>query len=108
MKLSTFRPSSLLLLALAFTLGTHTAKAQVFKKCDPNPLPLQLAETENSPRVIDFKCDNGGCPKTPANVLQNRVKNNYCAPTDRIVRVTNETFAALQAAVEGLPGIVPR
>ncbi|HEY0375355.1 MAG TPA: hypothetical protein VGC87_00180 [Pyrinomonadaceae bacterium] len=108
MKLSTFRPSSLLLLAAAFALATLAAEAQVFKKCDPNPLPLQLGGFDNSPRTIDFKCDNGGCPKTRANVIQNKVKNNFCAPTDRIVPVTDETFAALQAAVEGVPGIIPR
>jgi hypothetical protein len=108
MKLSTFRPSSLLLFALAFALSALAAEAQVFKKCDPNPLPLQLRGFDNNPRTIDFKCDNGGCPKTRENVIQNKVKNNFCAPTDRIVPVTNETFASLQAAVEQVPGIVPR
>lgn len=102
-----------LLLFLALHLlaapGFFTANGQLkFRKCDPQPLPLQLAQFESEPQQIDSLCGNKGCFKSAANNRQNEAKNNFCAPTTNIVSVTRETLKALQDAVNNIASIKPR
>jgi hypothetical protein len=96
-------------LNLVIVPNIFTVQGQLkFKKCDPQPLPLQLAEFDNQPQQIDSLCGNKGCFKGAANNKQNEAKNNFCAPTTNIIPVTRETFKALQNAVNKIPTIKPR
>ena len=72
-------------LNLLIAPSIFTARGQLkFKKCDPKPLPLQLAELDNQPQQIDSLCGNKGCFKSNPNNKQNEAKNNFCAPTANI------------------------
>lgn len=98
-------------LAISFMLAPNlfNARGQLkFTKCDPQSLPLQLAEFNNQPQQIDSLCGNEGCFKSEANNKQNQAKNNFCAPTTNIIPVTRATFKALQDAVNQIPSIRPR
>ena len=98
-----------LALSLVIAPNIFTVHGQLkFKKCDPKPLPLQLAEFDNQPQQIDSLCGNKGCFKSEANNKQNAAKNNFCAPTTNIIPVTRDTFKALQNAVNKMPSIKPR
>jgi hypothetical protein len=87
---------------------TASGQQLKFKKCDPKPLPLQLAGLDDKPQDIDFRCGNKGCHKNNANDKQNEAKNNFCAPIDNVVPVTRETLKALQNVVNRMPGIPKR
>jgi hypothetical protein len=98
-----------LALNLVIAPNLFNARGQLkFKKCDPDPLPLQLAGFDNQPQQIDSLCGNEGCFKSAANNKQNEAKNNFCAPTANIIPVTRETFKALQDAVNNMSSIKPR
>ncbi len=92
-------------LALVLLLAaTGSAQSLKFKTCG-KPLPLQLKPFTNKPQRIDSLCGNTGCDKGPANNEQNAMKNNLCAPVDRITPVTLKTFAALGDASTNEPTI---
>ncbi len=73
-------------------------------KCGKS-LPLQLKPFSHKPQRIDFLCRNHGCHKSAANDRQNAMKNNFCAPTNKIATVTLPTFGALGNASTNLPSI---
>jgi len=73
-------------------------------KCG-KPLPLQLKPFSHNPQRIDFLCRNSGCHKSVANDKQNAMKNNFCAPTNKIVPVTLKTFGDLGDASNSKPSI---
>jgi hypothetical protein len=95
-------------LALAVLLLTAPVHAQTlrFKTCN-KPLPLQLSPFTKRPQSIDFLCGNTGCHKGQgtSNDEQNAMKNNFCAPVDKITPVTLKTFAALGDASTNEPSI---
>ena len=70
------------------------ARKLKFKTCG-KPLPLQLKPFTRKPQRIDFLCGNTGCHKSDANDQQNAMKNNFCAPVERITLVTLKTFSDL-------------
>src|SRR5260370_26841718 len=75
-----------------------------FLRCG-KPLPLQLKPFTNKPQRIDFLCGNTGCDKGPANHKQNAMKNNLCAPVDKITLITLKTFGDLGDASTNEPSI---
>lgn len=98
---------ALLFIAAPF-LKTVSGQELRFKKCDPKPLPLQLAGLDDKPQDIDFRCGNKGCHKSAANDKQNQAKNNFCASVDTVVPITRETLKALQAKVNNISTIPKR
>jgi len=92
------------LLLLVGTPVTSPAKKLKFMKCG-KPLPLQLKPFTNKPQQIDFRCRNSGCHKSDANDRQNAMKNNFCAPVNKITSVTLRTFGDLNDASNNEPSI---
>ena len=92
------------LLALCFTPVVASAKKVKFMKCG-KPLPLQLKPFSHKPQRIDFLCRNSGCHKSPANDKQNAIKNNFCAPTNKISQVALKTLGDLGDASTNLSSI---
>src|SRR5439155_6894053 len=92
------------ILGLLLCPGVVCAKKVKFMKCG-KPLPLQLKPFSHKPQRIDFLCRNSGCHKSAANDKQNALKNNFCAPTNRIIPVTLQTFADLGEASTKVPSI---
>ena len=88
-------------LAVLFLPAAASAKKPKFKTCGNKPLPLQLRPFTNKPQRIDSLCGNTGCFKSAANDKQNAMKNNFCAPTNKIIPVTLQTFADLRDAANG-------
>ncbi len=84
-------------LALLLLPAAASAKKTKFMKCG-KPLPLQLKPFTRKPQRIDYLCRNSGCHKSAANDTQNAMKNNFCAPTNRIIPVTFQTFVDLRDA----------
>ena len=84
-------------LALLLLPAAASAKKTKFMKCG-KPLPLQLKPFTRKPQRIDYLCRNSGCHKSAANDTQNAMKNNFCAPTNRIILVTFQTFVDLRDA----------
>ncbi len=84
-------------LALLLLPAAASAKKTKFMKCG-KPLPLQLKPFTRKPQRIDYLCRNSGCHKSTANDTQNAMKNNFCAPTNRIIPVTFQTFVDLRDA----------
>ncbi len=84
-------------LALLLLPAAASAKKTKFMKCG-KPLPLQLKPFTRKPQRIDYLCRNSGCHKSAANDKQNAMKNNFCAPTNRIIPVTFQTFVDLRDA----------
>ncbi len=82
-------------LAILFFPAVASAKKTKFRKCGNKPLPLQLKPFTHKPQQIDFRCRNSGCHKSDANDRQNAMKNNFCAPVNKIVPVTLKTFGDL-------------
>jgi hypothetical protein len=101
--ISLVRIASLALAGLVLTLPAFGQKL-VFKTC-AGPLPLQLRPFTNKPQRIDSLCGNTGCFKSPANDLQNAMKNNFCAPVKRLIPVTLKIFADLGNASTNNPTI---
>jgi hypothetical protein len=91
-------------IALLLWPNVGLAKKVKFMKCG-KPLPLQLKPFNHKPQRIDFLCRNTGCHKSAANDKQNAMKNNFCAPTDKIANVTLQTFGDLGAASTNLSSI---
>jgi len=91
-------------LSLLLWPGVVSAKKAKFMKCG-NPLPLQLKPFSHKPQRIDFLCRNTGCHKSAANDKQNAMKNNFCAPTNKITPVTLKTFGDLGNASTQEPGV---
>lgn len=77
------------------------AKGPIFRKCGNKSLPLQLKPFTHKPQQIDFRCRNSGCYKSAANDKQNEMKNNFCAPVNKIIPVTLKTFGDLGDASSG-------
>jgi hypothetical protein len=84
-------------LALLLLPAVASAKKTKFMKCG-KPLPLQLKPFTRQPQRIDYLCRNSGCHKSAANDKQNAMKNNFCAPTNKIIPVTFQTFVDLRDA----------
>src|SRR6266852_7551135 len=84
-------------LALLFLPAAASAKKPKFMKCGKS-LPLQLKPFTRKPQRIDYLCRNSGCFKSAANDKQNTMKNNFCAPTNKIIPVTLQTFVDLRDA----------
>jgi len=84
-------------LALLLLPAAASAKKTKFMKCGKS-LPLQLKPFTRKPQRIDYLCRNSGCHKSAANDKQNAMKNNFCAPTNRIIPVTFQTFVDLRDA----------
>src|SRR6266550_3208198 len=95
-------------LILAGFLLPASAYAQQlkFKTCN-KPLPLQLKPFTNKPQRIDFLCGNTGCHKGQgsSNDEQNAMKNNCCAPVNKVTPVTLKTFGDLGDASTNEPTI---
>jgi len=91
-------------LALLLLPAVASAKKSKFMKCG-KPLPLQLKPFTNKPQRIDFLCRNSGCHKSAANDKQNAMKNNFCAPVNKITPVTLKTFGDLNDASNNEPSI---
>src|ERR1700746_186343 len=91
-------------IALLLWPNVGLAKKVKFMKCG-KPLPLQLEPFSHKPQRIDFLCRNTGCHKSAANDKQNAMKNNFCAPADKIANVTLQTFGDLGAASTNLSSI---
>ena len=85
-------------LAVLLLSAAVSAKKAKFRTCGNKPLPLQLRPFTNKPQRIDSLCRNTGCFKSAANDKQNAMKNNFCAPTNRIIPVTFQTFVDLRDA----------
>ena len=98
-----FRLSWLALAVLLLPASGHAQKVK-FSRCG-KPLPLQLKPFTNKPQRIDFLCGNTGCDKGPANDKQNAMKNNFCAPVNKITTITLKTFGDLGDASTNEPGI---
>jgi hypothetical protein len=81
-----------------------SAKKVKFMKCG-KPLPLQLKAFTHKPQRIDYLCRNSGCHKSDANDRQNSMKNNFCAPVNKITPVTLKTFSDLNDASNNEPSI---
>ena len=86
------------LLLMACAPVAAMGKKVKFMKCAGKPLPLQLKPFTRKPQQIDYLCRNSGCHKSDANDRQNALKNNFCAPTNKIIPVTLQTFADLGEA----------
>ncbi len=84
-------------LAILLLPAAVLAKKSKFRTCG-KPLPLQLRPFTNKPQRIDSLCRNTGCFKSAANDKQNAMKNNFCAPTNKIIPVTLQTFVDLRDA----------
>jgi len=93
----------LILTGLLLTVSPYAQQLK-FKTCG-KPLPLQLKPFTNKPQRIGFLCGNTGCFKSPANDLQNAMKNNFCAPVTKITPVTLKTFSDLGNASNNDPTI---
>ena len=91
-------------LAILLLPAVAAAKKVKFMKCG-RPLPLQLKPFSHKPQQIDFRCRNSGCHKSAANDKQNAMKNNFCAPVNKIVPVTLKAFADLGDASTNLASI---
>jgi hypothetical protein len=91
-------------ITVLLAMQTGTAQALRFQTC-AKPLPLQLRPFTQRPQRIDALCGNTGCFKSAANDQQNAAKNNFCAPTNRIIPVTLETFSELNQASNREPTI---
>jgi hypothetical protein len=91
-------------LALLFLPAVASAKKTKFMKCGKS-LPLQLRPFTRKPQRIDNLCRNSGCHKSAANDKQNAMKNNFCAPVNKIVPVTLKTFGDLNDASNNEPSI---
>jgi hypothetical protein len=87
-------------LAVLLLPASVSAKKPKLRTCG-KPLPLQLRPFTNKPQRIDSLCGNTGCFKSAANDKQNAMKNNFCAPTNKIVPVTLQTFVDLRDAANG-------
>jgi hypothetical protein len=92
-------------LAVLLLPASVSAQKPKFRTCGNKPLPLQLRPFTNKPQRIDSLCGNTGCFKNAANDMQNAMKNNFCAPTNKIVPVTLQTFADLRDAANSEPSI---
>src|SRR6266850_2266969 len=92
-------------LAVLLLPAAVSAKKPKFRTCGNKPLPLQLRPFTNKPQRIDSLCRNTGCFKSAANDKQNAMKNNFCAPTNKIVPVTLRTFGDLNDASNNEPSI---
>jgi len=92
------------ILSLLLWPGVVSARKVKFMKCG-KPLPLQLKPFSHKPQRIDFLCRNTGCHKSAANDKQNAMKNNFCAPTNKITPVTLKTFGDLGNASTQEPGV---
>src|SRR5258708_3273830 len=93
-----------LVLAGLFLSASVYAQKLKFKTCG-RPLPLQLKPFTHKPQRIDFLCRNSGCHKSAANDKQNAMKNNFCAPVNKITPVTLKTFGDLNDASNNEPGV---
>src|SRR6266852_887918 len=93
------------ILAVLLFQAAASAKKVKFMKCVGKPLPLQLKPFTHKPQQIDFRCRNSGCHKSAANDKQNAMKNNFCAPVNKITSVTLKTFGALNDASTNAPRI---
>src|SRR5712692_10438955 len=82
-------------LAVLLLPAAVSAKKAKFRTCGNKSLPLQLRPFTNKPQRIDSLCRNTGCFKSAANDKQNAMKNNFCAPTNKIIPVTLKTFGDL-------------
>src|ERR1700674_1408348 len=91
-------------LAVLLLPAAAAAKKPKFRTCG-KPLPLQLRPFTNKPQRIDSVCGNTGCFKSAANDKQNAMKNNFCAPTNKIIPVTLQTFVDLRDAANSEPSI---
>ena len=91
-------------LALLFLPAVASAKKTKFMKCGKS-LPLQLKPFTRKPQRIDYLCRNSGCHKSAANDRQNAMKNNFCAPVNKIVPVTLKMFGDLNDASNNEPSI---
>src|SRR5258708_4730499 len=85
-------------LAILLLPAALSAKKPRFRTCGSKPLPLQLKPFPNKPQRIDSLCGNTGCFKSAANDQQNAMKNNFCAPTNKLIAVTLQTFVYLRDA----------
>jgi hypothetical protein len=85
-------------LALLLLPAAVSAKKPKFSTCGNQPLPLQLRPFTKKRQRIDSLCGNTGCFKSAANDKQNAMKNNFCAPTSKIIPVTLQTFIDLRDA----------
>ncbi len=85
-------------LAILLLPAALSAKKPRFRTCGSKPLPLQLKPFPNKPQRIDSLCGNTGCFKSAANDQQNAMKNNFCAPTNKLIPVTLQTFVDLRDA----------
>src|SRR5712691_2603046 len=92
-------------LAVLLLPAAASAKKPKFRTCGNKPLPLQLRPFTNKPQRIDSLCGNTGCFKGAANDKQNAMKNNFCAPVDKITSVTLKTFGDLNDASNNEPSI---
>jgi hypothetical protein len=93
------------LTAILLLPSIASAKKVKFLKCVGKPLPLQLKPFTHKPQRIDYLCRNSGCHKSDANDKQNWMKNNFCAPTNKIAPVTLKTLADLSDAANNEPSI---
>src|SRR5712692_7590235 len=92
-------------LAVLLLSAAVSAKKAKFRTCGNKPLPLQLRPFTNKPQRIDSLCRNTGCFKSAANDKQNAMKNNFCAPVNKIVPVTLKTLGDLNNASNNEPSI---
>jgi hypothetical protein len=97
-----------LFLAVLLLPVSGQARKLKFKTCG-KPLPLQLKPFTNKPKDIDFLCGNTGCHKSGQtngqNDQQNAMKNNFCAPVNKIKAVTLKIFGDLGDASNNEPTI---
>ena len=86
--------------------ASGSAQKLKFKTCG-KPFPLQLRPFTNKPQQMDYLCGNTGCHKGEgsSNDQQNAMKNNLCAPANKITPVTLKTFAELGDASTNEPSI---
>src|SRR5258708_8258020 len=85
-------------LAVLLLPAAVSAKKPRFRTCGSKPLPLQLKPFTNKPQRIGSLGGNTGCFKSAANDQQNAMKNNFWAPTNKIIPVTLQTFVDLRDA----------
>lgn len=94
----------LAVLLLSVAASAKSPKKVKFMKCG-KPLPLQLKRFTHKPQRMDYLCRNSGCHKSDANDRQNSMKNNFCAPVNKITPVTLKTFSDLNDASNDEPSI---
>jgi hypothetical protein len=66
---------------------------------EPFKVGCELPFDGGKSREIDEHCPNGGCTNSVADVLQNKIKNNYCV-TGAAVEINFESIDRLQSAVD--------